>query len=92
MEQTLEWVKTLLEPALSSLGVNYSWVISVFTIIGMLRFFVKPVMSFVQAYVMATPSKSDDEFFAKVLDSKIYKTVSYLLDWFGSLKLPQKKA
>jgi hypothetical protein len=87
MESVLVWLKPLLE----SYAGQHGWLVTVLTVVGSLRLFLKPVMSIVQNVVYLTPKKSDDEFLNKVLESKAYKAVSYVLDWFGSVKLPQKK-
>jgi len=87
MEQLLEFLKPVLELYGGKLGP----VVQVLVFVGSLRVFLKPVVSFAKTYVEFTPSKGDNEKVAKVLDSKLYKSAAYLLDWFASLKLPQKK-
>ena len=86
MEEILLFLKPLLEGLLG----KYGWLVQVVAIIGALRLFIKPLMSMAQAYVSLTPSVKDDEFLKKIQESSIYKMVSYLLDWFGSIKLPKK--
>lgn len=85
MEGLLVWLKPLIE----SYAGQYGWLVNVLTIVGSLRLFLKPIMSIVSNVIYLTPKKSDDEFLKKVLESKAYKAVSYALDWFGSVKLPQ---
>jgi len=86
MESALAWLQPMLEGALG----QYSWLLPVMTVVGALRLFVKPVMSMILAYVQLTPKKTDDAWFNQyVLEAKWYKVVSYILDWFGSIKLPK---
>ncbi len=85
MDGVLLWLKPLLE----GYAGQYGWLVSVLTVVGSLRLFLKPLMSIVQNVVYLTPNKKDDEFVNKILEAKWYKMLSYLLDWFGSIKLPQ---
>lgn len=70
--------------------VGASWFIDVATVVGIIRIFIKPIMSLLVAYTMVTETNSDNEFLNKVMASKIYKWVVYFFDWFGSIKLPKK--
>lgn len=67
------------------------WLITVFLIMGSARVVMKPLVALVQLIVKETPSQDDDKWLAKVMDSKTYKTVCFVLDWVVSLKLPRKK-
>ena len=91
MEAALEQLAKFLEPLLSVYAGKLGVVAQVITIVGSLRVFLKPVVSLARTYVDFTPSQKDNAALDKVLDSKAYKVASYVLDWFGSLKLPQKK-
>lgn len=86
MDALLEWLKPLLE----SYSSQYPWLFVTVTVMGSFRLFFKPVMTIVQNVILLTPSKADDEFFQKMLDSKVYKAVAFLVDWFASIKLPKK--
>jgi hypothetical protein len=59
--------------------------------IGVLRVINKPLFSLFHAYVDATPSAKDNEVLASVEGSRIYKGITYALDWAASVKLPAKK-
>lgn len=85
MEGFFEWLNPLMEMYAGKFGV----LVSVISIIGTLRLFVKPVMSLWLAIVEITPNKKDDEFLAKFKESKAYQVAVYILDWFGSVKLPK---
>lgn len=58
--------------------------------IGLLRLLIKPVMTIIGEIVKLTASPNDDIWYQDLLNSKIYKTICYLLDWFASIKLPKK--
>lgn len=85
MEQILELLKPLIEVYAGKLGVA----VQIISIVGTLRLAIKPIMSVVEAVVMITPSKSDDLLPEKIKQSKAYKTVVFVLDWFASIKLPK---
>jgi len=51
----------------------------------------KPLFTLLHKYVEATESSSDNELLNKVENSKVYKAISYLLDWVVRVKLPQPK-
>jgi hypothetical protein len=74
-----------------SLVQKWPVVSTVLMVVGVLRFINKPLFSFLRTFVLATPSKKDDQILDKVESSKVYKTICYILDWFGSIKLPSKK-
>jgi hypothetical protein len=48
-------------------------------------------MVFLQAVVEATPSQSDNVLLQKVMESKIYKGLAFVLDYLASIKLPGQK-
>ncbi len=64
-------------------------VASLLVLMGTLRLVMKPVMSALQEVVDLTVTTKDNELLAKVLNSKWYKALSWLLDYVGSVKLPQ---
>ena len=66
-------------------------VAQVFIVIGILRSINKPLFSLLQAYVDSTASKSDNEFLNKVMSSKVYFMLNYVLEWSTSVKLPTKQ-
>lgn len=65
---------------------------SVFLVIGVLRVINKPLFAFLRSYVQATPSTHDDSVLDGIEQSKIYSTISFILDWTASVKLPPKQA
>lgn len=76
---------------INEIALKAPWVYQVVFYIGLVRLFMKPLMTFVQEVVNLTPSTKDNELLDAVLDSKIYKGITWVLDYFASLKLPQKK-
>ena len=77
-------------PMLLALAAKYPMASSVFMAMGVLRAVFKPLFALVLAYVNSTPSQSDNAFLDKVMGSKAYKYVGLALDYFASVKLPQK--
>ena len=63
---------------------------SVLMVIGVLRLVNKPLFAFLRTVVDATPTPKDNEILVKIETSKAYKYVSFVLDYLGSVKLPQK--
>lgn len=83
MEQLLNLLKPLIEMYAGELGI----LVQIISIVGTLRIFVKPIMSLIEAYVLFTPKESDNVAVDKFKNGKIYKSVIYILDWFGSIKI-----
>jgi len=79
------------KPLIEALAGKHGTVVQVIVLMGSLRVFLKPLTSLARTYVEFTPSKSDDEKLEKILNSEIYKKASFVIDYFASLKLPQKK-
>lgn len=73
---------------LASAMVKWPVMTTIIMVIGVLRACVKPAMSLLQAYVLATPSKSDDEFVANFQSGKIYRAIAWFIDYVSSIKLP----
>lgn len=87
MDQVLSWLSPILEAAAGKYGI----VVQVITVVGSLRLIMKPLSELAKAVVKITPSDSDNKIVEKVLNSKIYKTFNFGLDWLGSIKLPKAK-
>lgn len=58
---------------------------------GTLRLVFKPIMTAINEVVGLTETKVDDEYLKKVLSSKYYKAICWLIDFLASVKLPQAK-
>ena len=86
MEDLLVLLKPLIEIYSGKLGFVAQFIV----IVGSLRIFVKPIMAFLDTYVLFTESKKDDEKLAKFKDSKIYKSIVFVMDWFASIKITKK--
>lgn len=80
-----------MEETIAMLLQKYPMLVQVIMIIGVLRVVNKPLFTFLHAFAAATPSKVDDKIVGEIEQSKIYKMVSYVFDWFGSVKLPGQK-
>lgn len=80
-----------MEQLVAEMVMNYPNLMSVVVVLGVFRMVFKPIVTAVQAYVDATPSKIDDEKFEEIKKSSAYKSVSWLVDYLMSIKLPQAK-
>ncbi len=79
----MEWIISLL--------AGYPQFSAVFAIMGILRLVFKPLCSLISTYVLATPSDTDNKWWADVQASKFWGSLIYLIDLFGSVKLPVGK-
>lgn len=73
------------------LAAKYPAISSILMVVGGLRVLFKPIFSLLRAFVDYTPSIEDNAKLDKVEQSTAYKTIAYILDWFGSVKLPAQK-
>lgn len=87
---SMDAILMFLQPLLEGAAGKYGIVAQILMVIGALRVVFKPVMSLIQAVVKVTPSEQDDSLLNKILESKAYIAISYILDWSASIKLPQK--
>ena len=78
-----------MELMLIELVTKFPFMSAVIMIMGVFRVIFKPTMTWISQVVEATPTKKDDEFWAKVQASSIYKKVSWFVDYLLSIKLPQ---
>lgn len=74
-----------------SLAEKYPVIASIFMVIGVLRAIFKPLTTVFEKYVEATPSEKDNAVYQKVVNSKVYGAIQWLLDYTASIKLPKKK-
>jgi len=79
-----------MELILAQLSESAPWLVKVIFYVGLARLIMKPIMSAAAEIVKLTPSQKDDAFLAKMLDNKIYKAISFGLDYIASIKLPKK--
>ena len=71
------------------LASKYPLLISILGVVGVLRLIFKPLFYFFHEFVLATPTKRDDDFLMKVEKSKAYSVIVFLVDYLGSIKLPK---
>jgi len=74
---------------LSDMALMYpalAGVLSVLYIIGLVN---KPLFSILKSIVDYTVSTKDNEFYDKIVNSKAYKYISYVLDWSIRFKAPK---
>jgi len=84
-------MEVFLKLGLEQLVGQYPIVVSIILVMGSLRVIMKPLMSLLQAIAKETSTPKDNELLAKLLDNKIYKALSFCLDFVASVKLPKKK-
>ena len=81
----------LLQSFLYALFSQYPVMTTIFAVIGVLRTVNKPLFMLLKAFASATETKRDDEIIVEVESSKVYRAVSFVLDWTLSVKIPPKK-
>lgn len=79
---------SFLQPLLAGLAGKYGVAVQIFMVIGVLRTINKPLFGFFHTFTLATPGEGDDLVLQKVETSSVYKWVTYVLDFVGSVKLP----
>ena len=80
MELVLEMVRSY--PAFADLVM----------IMGVFRIVFKPLFTLINTVILTTPTKKDDEQWAKIQGSKIFSTALFLIDYIASVKIPTKKS
>jgi hypothetical protein len=77
----------LITDFITSLASKYPWVVTIASVIGVLRLCFKPIMTGIEAWVKSTPSTADDEIFEKVEHSPAFSIFAWCLDFVGSVKI-----
>lgn len=81
-----------MEALLLGLIEKYPVMSQILMAIGILRIVNKPLFSILQSVADFTEfTQKDNELLKKILESKIYKYISYVLDYSASIKMPQKE-
>lgn len=81
-----------MEALLLGLIEKYPIMSQILMAIGILRIVNKPLFSILQSVADFTEfTQKDNELLKKILESKIYKYFSYVLDYSASIKMPQKE-
>lgn len=83
----MEDLLILLKPLIELYAGKSGTLVQVILFIGSLRILIKPLMSLLEAYVTVSGSSRDDKLPSQIKEKKWYKTLVYLLDWFGSIKV-----
>lgn len=86
----LESVLSFLGPLLGEFAGRYPWLGKVLTVMLWARIIIKPIMSALLTIGQDMPDGGARKFLRSMSDHVAYKVVAYLLDWFGSVKLPKK--
>lgn len=80
----------LLTQLLTLISANPT-LLKIVVLMGTLRLILKPIMVAIDSIVVATPSTSDNALWEKVKASGPYKILALVLDYVGSIKLPEAK-
>lgn len=80
-----------MEQIIEQLYLQFPILKQVFFAVVFLRVINKPLFSAISKYVELTETTKDNEVFKKIVNSKVYKSISYILDWSASIKLPRGK-
>ncbi len=70
---------------------NYPVVGQILIVVGALRLVMKPLFSIAHSVVEYTQNPKDNLVLGKVESHWAVKGFLYLLDWFGSVKMPKKQ-
>lgn len=76
-----------LQQLIMDLSAKYPAVVSMLMLMGAVRLLNKPIFAFLHAFVEVTPSSKDNEILGKVENSKLYKSICFVLDYLFSVKL-----
>ena len=72
------------------LAAKFPVVMSILSLMGLLRVAAKPVFMFYESYVSSTESKEDDERLNHWRASWWFKTIAFVLNWTASIPLKTK--
>lgn len=64
-------------------------ILSILSIVGLLRLVMKPLMSILKAVAAETATDKDDKIIEKVESSAIWKGLCWVIDYVASVKLPK---
>ena len=81
----------IVAPFLAEYAGKWPWLAVVLKVMFYTRLIVKPLMSAAVTIGEGVPDGKYRQFMKSMSGHPVYKVVSYLLDWFASIKLPQAK-
>ena len=84
MDAVYQWALELIV----SLAGKYPIVITIVSVIGVLRLVFKPLFTFLHAVVDAVPGDADNKLLDGFEKGKAYQVAKFVLDLFASVKLP----
>lgn len=87
MESVYQWIVSFI----ISLAGKYPLVVTIVSVIGVLRLIFKPVFTFLRAITDAIPGQADNKLVDDIEKSKVVEIIRFVLDLFASVKLPEKK-
>jgi hemolysin-activating ACP:hemolysin acyltransferase len=78
----------MFKPTIEQFVASSPKLASVMVFMGASRMFAKPVVTFIQEIVKLTPTLKDDQFLARVVESKGWRIFAWAFDYLTSIKLP----
>ena len=87
----LEAFLVVLGPVLGTYAAKFPWLGILLLVMLYARIIMKPIMSAIITIGKELPESKAQVFLASMSGHWAYKIVAYLLDWFGSIKIPKKK-
>ena len=78
---------SIISSFITSTAATHPWLVTIASIMGLLRMLFKPIVSAFESYVKSTPSVEDDALVQRVEASGPFKAFAWCLDWFGSIKV-----
>lgn len=79
-----------MEELLISMALKYPLAVAILGVVGGLRIVFKPIMGKLVELADYTDSPKDNELLQKIMSSKAYGSLVWLLDLTASIKLPPK--
>jgi len=84
MESVYQWILSFIV----SMAGKYPIVVTLVSVIGVMRLAFKPLFVFLHSVADAIPGDADNKLLDNVEKSKAYEIVKFVLDLFASIKLP----
>lgn len=76
---------------LITLVSKYPITATIIGVMGTARLILKPVMTCLHAIAESTETTKDNEFLKKLEEHKVFKAISFILDYAFSIKVPVTK-
>lgn len=78
--------------AIDAVAGKYGWIVTVLSVMTILRLIFKPLFSILHTITENTATKKDDEYLERVEKSAAVRAIVWLLDYLASIKLTKPAA